>query len=128
MSQNEIMISKNEIGGSISYSENVIATISGLAAGEIKGVVGTSGGIKSGIVELFGKKDLSKGIKATITEDEVQIDVNLVLVYGVTLQEVAAEVQANIKRAVEGMTGLIVSSVNINILSVQVVPEAKAGK
>lgn len=125
MSQNEIMISKNEAGGSISYSETVIATISGLAAGEIKGVVGTSGGIKSGIVELFGKKDLSKGIKATITQDEVEIDVNLVLVYGVALQQVAAEVQANIKRAVEGMTGLIVTAVNINILSVQVVPEAK---
>ncbi len=120
MSQNEIMISKNEAGGSISYSETVIATISGLAAGEIKGVVGTSGGIKSGIVELFGKKDLSKGIKAVITGDEVEINVNLVLVYGVALQEVAAEVQANIKRAVEGMTGLIVSAVNINILSVQV--------
>lgn len=128
MSQNEIMISKNEAGGSISYSETVIATISGLAAGEIKGVVGTSGGIKSGIVELFGKKDLSKGIKAVITEDEVEINVNLVLVYGVALQEVAAEVQANIKRAVEGMTGLIVSAVNINILSVQVAQEAKAGK
>lgn len=125
MSQNEIMISKNEAGGSISYSETVIATISGLAAGEIKGVVGTSGGIKSGIVELFGKKDLSKGIKAVITQDEVEIDVNLVLVYGVALQQVAAEVQANIKRAVEGMTGLIVSAVNINILSVQVVPEGK---
>ena len=128
MSQNEIMISKNEAGGSISYSETVIATISGLAAGEIKGVVGTSGGIKSGIVELFGKKDLSKGIKAVITEDEVEINVNLVLVYGVALQDVAAEVQANIKRAVEGMTGLIVSAVNINILSVQVAQEAKAGK
>ena len=57
MSENNGMISKSEVGGSVSYSEDVIAIMSGLAATEIHGVAGMSGGINSGIVELLGKKD-----------------------------------------------------------------------
>ena len=120
MSENKGLISKSDMGGSISYSEDVIAIISGLAASEIKGVAGMSGGFKSGIVELLGKKDLAKGIKATIKDDEAVIDINIVMVYGVHINDVALEVQQSVKRAVEGMTGLIVTDVNVNVQGVQV--------
>lgn len=125
MSQNDKVISKNELGGSIVYSDDVIATIAGLAIGEVDGVVGTSGGIKSGIVEMFGKKDLSKGIKAVINDNRATIDINAVLVYGTVLNNVATELQSAVKRAVEGMTGLEVEAVNVNIISVQIPVEEK---
>ncbi len=108
-----------EVGGSISYSEDVIAIISGLAATEVRGVAGMSGNIKSGIGELLGRKDLAKGIKATITGEEVVVEVNLIVQYGSTISAVASEVQKNVKRAVEGMTGLKAVAVNVNILGVQ---------
>lgn len=63
MSENNGMISKSEVGGSVSYSEDVIAIISGLAATEIHGVAGMSGGIKSGIVELLGKKTFRRELR-----------------------------------------------------------------
>ncbi len=114
------IITRPEAGGSISYSEDVIAIISGLAASEIQGVAGMSGDIKSGIGELLGRKDLSKGIKATIANEEVTIDINIIVVYGSIISDVALEIQKSIKRAVEGMTGLKVMGVNVFIQGVQV--------
>jgi uncharacterized alkaline shock family protein YloU len=125
MSENNIIISKPEMGGTISYSEDVIAIISGLAASEIQGVAGMSGGIKSGIAELLGRKDLAKGIKATIQGEETTIEVNIIVKYGSTIHEVALEIQKSVKRAVEGMTGLKVMGVNINVQGVQVSTENK---
>lgn len=116
----ENMITRPDAGGSISYSEDVIAIISGLAASEIQGVAGMSGDIKSGLGELLGRKDLSKGIKATIANEEVTIDINIIVVYGSIISEVALEIQKSIKRAVEGMTGLKVMGVNVFIQGVQV--------
>lgn len=123
MSENNGLINKTELGGSISYSEDVIAIISGLAATEIEGVAGMSGGIKSGIGELLGRKDLAKGIRASIQGDEAVIEVNLIASYGALIHQVAQEVQKNVKRAVENMTGLRVTAVNINVQGVQVTPE-----
>ncbi len=108
-----------EAGGSISYSEDVIAIISGLAATEVQGVAGMSGNIKSGIGELLGRKDLAKGIKATINGEEVIVEVNIIVQYGSKINEVASDVQKSVKRAVEGMTGLKAMAVNVNVLGVQ---------
>ncbi len=120
MSENKGIVTRPDAGGSISYSEDVIAIISSLAAAEIKGVAGMSGDFKSGLGELLGRKDLSKGIKANITKEEVVIDINVIVVYGSIINEVALEVQKSVKRAVEGMTGLKVMGVNVNIQGVQI--------
>lgn len=125
MSENKEMISRTEVGGSVSYSEDVIAIISGLAATEIDGVAGMSGGIKSGIGELLGRKDLAKGIKATINGEDAVIDANLIVKYGTIISDVALEVQKSIKRAVEGMTGLHITAVNVNIQGVDVKTDDK---
>ncbi len=125
MSENKGIISRPDAGGTVSYSEDVIAIISGLAASEITSVAGMSGGLKSGIAELLGRKDLAKGIKATITGEDVTIDINLIVEYGCIISEVALAVQASVKRAVEGMTGLRAVAVNVNVQGVQVVSEDK---
>lgn len=125
MSENKGLISTSDSGGTISYSEDVIAIISGLAASEVKGVAGMSGGLKSGIGELLGRKDLAKGIKANIQNSDVAIDVNIIVHYGTIISEVAQEIQKSVKRAVEGMTGLKVIGVNVNVQGVQVSTEDK---
>ena len=125
MSENKGIITRPDSGGSISYSEDVIAIISGLAAAEIQGVAGMSGDLKSGIGELLGRKDLSKGIKANISGEEVTIDINIIVVYGSIISEVALEIQKSIKRAVEGMTGLKVIGVNVYVQGVQINSDKK---
>lgn len=125
MSENKGIITRADSGGSISYSEDVIAIISGLAAAEIQGVAGMSGDLKSGIGELLGRKDLSKGIKANISGEEVTIDINIIVVYGSIISDVALEIQKSIKRAVEGMTGLKVIGVNVYVQGVQINSDKK---
>lgn len=111
--------------GTISYANDVIAIIAGLAATEIAGISGMSGGITSGIAELLGRKNLTKGVKVELGTEETAIDLNVVVDYGVQIHKVAFEVQENVKRAVETMTGLRVVEVNVYVQGVNVVQDSK---
>lgn len=113
----------NTNNGTVTYANDVIATIAGVAATEISGVAGMSGGISSGITEMLGKKNLTKGVKVEVGTQEAAIDLNIVVEYGSELHKVAEAVQENVKKAVETMTGLQVVEVNVNILGVNVKAE-----
>ena len=80
--------------------------------------------MQDGISEvLSGKKNLSKGIKVDINEKEAKIDVNIIVEYGVRIPDVAFEIQNRVKKAVETMTGLSVSSVNVHVQGVSMTEE-----
>lgn len=113
----------NTNNGTVTYANDVIATIAGVAATEVSGVAGMSGGISSGITEMLGKKNLTKGVKVEVGMQEAAIDLNIVVEYGSELHKVAEAVQENVKKAVETMTGLQVVEVNVNILGVNVKAE-----
>ncbi len=105
--------------GVLRISEEVVSVIAGLAAGEVEGVVGMSGGFVGDITEMLGKKkSLSKGVKVEVGEKEAAIDVFVVMEYGARIPEVAHKVQENVKRTVEIMTGLRVVEVNIHVQGV----------
>ncbi|MDD2553278.1 MAG: Asp23/Gls24 family envelope stress response protein [Desulfotomaculaceae bacterium] len=101
--------------GTIKISEDVVATIAGLAAAEVSGVAGMSGGITGDLVEKLGRKNISKGIKAEVDENEVTIDISVIVEYGVNIHTVAVDLQNSIRNAIENMTGLSVVNVNVNI-------------
>ena len=113
----------NTNNGTVTYANDVIATIAGVAATEVSGVAGMSGGISSGITEMLGKNNLTKGVKVEVGTQEAAIDLNIVVEYGSELHKVAEAVQENVKKAVETMTGLQVVEVNVNILGVNVKAE-----
>ena len=66
-----------------------------------------------------GKKNLSKGIKVDVGEKETKIDVNIIVEYGVRIPDVAFEIQSRVKKAVESMTGLKVTGVNIHVQGIK---------
>ncbi len=101
--------------GTIKISEDVVATIAGLAAAEVSGVAGMSGGITGDLVEKLGRKNISKGIKAEVNENEVIIDISVIVEYGVKINTVAVNLQNSIRNAIENMTGMSVVNVNVNI-------------
>ena len=110
----------------IQISDDVISIIAGKAVSEITGVAGMAGGFAGGISEvLSGKKNLSKGIKADIKDNEAKIDVNIIVEYGVRIPDVAFEIQNRVKKAVETMTGLKVLCVNVHVQGVSIVEEKK---
>lgn len=104
--------------GQVRIADDVVAVIAGIAAMEVEGVTGMAGTLASGITEMLGKKNLSKGVKVQVGDKEAALDLYLVIDYGVRIPEVAAAVQENVKRAVESMTGLDVVEVNIHIQGV----------
>lgn len=101
--------------GQIKISEDVIGTIAGLAAAEVEGVYEMSGSIAGNISEILGKKNLSKGVKVILNEEEVTIDLFILVEYGMVIPEISWKIQENVKSTVENMTGLQVTQVNVHI-------------
>ena len=115
--ENEITSSDNS---GIKISNDVVASIAGVAVSEVPGVYSMAGGIAGGISEVFsGKKNLAKGIKVEVGEKDTKIDVNIIVEYGVRIPDVAFEIQGRVKKAVETMTGLKVSAVNIHVQGIK---------
>ena len=103
----------------IEISNDVIAVIAGVAVSEVSGVASMSGGFAGGITEAIkGKKNLAKGIKVEATEKEAKIDVNIIVEFGSRIPDVAFEIQNRVKKAVENMTGIKVTDVNVNVQGV----------
>lgn len=111
--------------GSIRIADEVVKVIAGLAAIEIKGVAGMSGGLAGGIAEMLGRKNLSKGIKVEVGEKEAAVDLYVIMEYGVRVPDVAAQIQESVKSAIERMTGLVVVEVNVNVQGVAFASEPK---
>lgn len=115
----------NNEKGSIKIADDVVGVIAGIAATEVEGVAGMSGGIVGGIAEILGRKNLSKGVKVEVNEKEAKVDLYMIINYGVRIPDVAWNVQENVKKAIENMTGLSVVEVNIHIQGVSFGPSAK---
>ncbi|NLJ79200.1 MAG: Asp23/Gls24 family envelope stress response protein [Tissierellia bacterium] len=108
--------------GTVKIANEVVAIIAGLAATEIDGVAGMSGGITGDITKILGMKNLSKGVKVEVDENEASIDIFVTMKYGSRINETAEAVQKNVKNTIETMTGLDVVGINVNVQGV-VIPD-----
>ncbi|WP_088187279.1 Asp23/Gls24 family envelope stress response protein [Desulfosporosinus sp. FKA] len=105
--------------GSIRIADEVVEVIAGLAASDVEGVVGMSGGFVGDLAQMLGRnKNLSKGVKVEVGEHEVAVDLFIVVEYGVSIPEVAYKVQEAVKDAIESMTGLRVVEANVHVQGV----------
>ena len=110
----------NGMNGSLQISTEVIAKIARLAALEIEGVKEVRTG--SGVKNLLGK---SRNVSVSLLDDVAEITLNLVVGYGSKIPSVCEKVQENVKSAVQNMTSITVSKVNLVVVGVQVEPEAE---
>lgn len=107
--------------GRIALSEEVIATIAGVAATECYGIVGmASRKLKDGIAVLLGRESLSKGVEVSIDGERVLINLYTIVGYGTRISEVARNVCDQVKYTVESTTGLQVTKVNVFVQGVKV--------
>lgn len=118
--------------GSVRIADEVVEVIAGMAASEVEGVAQMSGGFVGDIANMLTRgKNVSKGIKVEVGEKEASVDLFLAVEYGVSIPDVAQKVQAAVKEAIEGMTGLTVLEINIHIQGIafrQVATETKESK
>lgn len=107
--------------GLITISNDVIATIAGDAATRCYGVVGMAVRNKAdGIASLLKKDAMSKGIKVTVDEEGLTIDVHVIVGYGVNIKTTSESIIESVKYNVESVTGFSVKHVNVNVESVRV--------
>ncbi len=106
--------------GEVHIADEVVAIISAMAALEVDGVKGMIGTTTDDIVELLGKKNLSKGVKVEAAGTDVKLSLALVIDYGANIVELTEKVTDKVVNAVETMTGLNVLEVNINIEEVSI--------
>ena len=104
--------------GEVQIADEVVATIAGLAATEVEGVSSMAGNITNELIGKLGVKNLSKGVKVLVSDQSVDVDLALNIDYGYSIMKVSEKVQDRVKSAIENMTGLEVSMVNIRIVKV----------
>lgn len=110
-----------ENGGSINYANEVIAIIAGMAMSEVDGVAGKRPAAKS-VTERIGLtkavNPVTKGVRVEVGSEEAAVDLTLAVEYGKPIQKVCTEVQENVRKAIETMTGLHVVKVDVHVTSV----------
>jgi uncharacterized alkaline shock family protein YloU len=111
--------------GAVRIADEVVNIIAGLAATEVPGVAGMSGGLVGGIAELLGKKNLSKGVKTRIGDKEVSVDLYVILEYGINIPATAVQIQEKVKGAIESMSGLKVVEINIHVQGITNIDKIK---
>ena len=104
--------------GTVQIADEVVAIIAGMAATEIKGVASMAGNIKNERVAKMGMKSLSKGVKVEVTDTDVKVDLTLILKFEANILAVSGAVQEKVKLAIESMTGMNVSEVNVRVAGV----------
>lgn len=101
--------------GLIRISDDVVATIAGLAALETPGITAMSGGISEGLARRLSGKNVQKGIEVEVGQVEAIVHLRVIVQYGSKIQEVCQELQYNVREAIENMTGLRVVEVNVKV-------------
>jgi len=118
--------------GSTRIGEGVVAKIAGLAARDIPGVFSMGSGMARRVGQLRNlipgsSEAASQGVSVEVGEREAAVDLNLVTWYGQSIVEISEAVRRNVVGQVEGMTGLRVVEVNIQVDDIHVeTPESQA--
>lgn len=100
--------------GSIVIDDSVIANIAGISAMESYGIVGmASKNAADGIFELLKFENLSKGIKVNTENNQINIELHVVLEYGVKISVVGQNIIERVKFNIENLTGLTIDNIEV---------------
>lgn len=114
--------------GTVSFATEVVATIAGLAATEVDGVASMISP-SSGLADMFSRKsnrNLTKGVRIDLEDNRVSVDVTITVDYGSPIPDVARNIQENVKKAIETMSGLDVKNVDVHVTGISFEREQRA--
>lgn len=106
--------------GVVQIADDVVAMIASLAATEVEGVSAMAGNITNELMSRVGMKKLTKGVKVEVKGNAVAVFLAVTVEYGYNIPATCQKVQAKVKAAIENMTGLTCTDVNIRIAGVKV--------
>ncbi len=118
MEQNTYVLKEDANLGTVKIADDVVAMIAGLAAMEVKGIAAMAGNISNELLNRVGVKNLAKGVKVEVSGKKVKVELSLIMEFGYNIPETSQKVQDKVKTAIENMTGLEVTDVDIRIAGV----------
>lgn len=109
--------------GTTTIADTVVAKIAGIAARDVSGVHALGGGASRAVGALReripgGRTNHSQGVSVEVGERQAAVDIQLIAEYGVSITDLSAGIRRNVISAVERMTGLDVTEVNIEVQDV----------
>jgi len=109
--------------GKTTIADTVVSKIAGIAAREVSGVHALGGSTARAVGALReripgGRTNHSQGVSVEVGEREAAVDLELVAEYGVSITDLATGIRRNVISAIERMTGLEVTEVNIVVQDV----------
>ena len=111
---------KNDIG-TVYITEDVMLKVVGYAALECYGIVAMSSKrAKDGLVQWLGRENLTKGVQLRLVEDMLDVDLFIIVEYGISIAEVCKTIVETVRYKLESMTGVKVRRVNISVEGVRV--------
>ena len=122
-SKNTFVLQENEEIGSVKIADDVVAMIAALAATEVEGVAAMSGNMTNEFLSRVGVRNAAKGTRVEVIQKKVKVDLAITIEYGFNIPATCQRVQTKVKNAVENMTGLEVTDVNIRIAGINVAKE-----
>ena len=122
--ESKIILNDDQSLGTIQIAPRVLEIIAGYAASEVDGVSKMYGSFANSVGELLGRSGHRRGVKLTSDNDELSIDVDVFVEYGVSVPKVAAQIQKRIKQQVTLMTELVVTEVNVHVKGI-VAPQSE---
>lgn len=117
-SKNTYVLQEDENIGTVQIADEVVAMIASLAATEVEGVCSMAGNISNELMSKVGVKSLTKGVKVEVIASSVKVELAVLMEYGYNIPGTSRKVQERVKNAIENMTGLAVTDVNIRIAGV----------
>ena len=114
--------------GTVSFATEVVATIAGLAATEVDGVASMISP-SAGLADMFSRKsnrNLTKGVRIDLVDNRVSVDITITVDYGSPVPDVARNIQENVKKAIETMSGLDVKNVDVHVTGISFEREQRA--
>ncbi|WP_214729785.1 Asp23/Gls24 family envelope stress response protein [Exiguobacterium sp. s168] len=117
---NEINTKQNENEvvreNKLTFEDQVIKKIAGIASNDVKGILSMSGGFMSGLTDRFrSTEDITKGINAEVGERQVALDLKVIVEYGKNIPSIFQDAVTKIKKSVHDMTGLDVIEINMHV-------------
>jgi uncharacterized alkaline shock family protein YloU len=106
--------------GNTTIADGVVQKIAGVSAREVSGVYALGGGAARTLGAIRERipgssQSAGQGVAVEVGERQTAIDLDIVTEYGVSIVELSRAVRRNVMQAVEGMTGLEVTEVNISV-------------
>lgn len=115
-----VVLKDEENVGVVQIADDVVAMIASLATTEVEGVSAMSGNITNELMSRVGVKKLTKGVKVEVQNSKVMVHLAVVVEYGYNIPATCQKVQTKVKAAIENMTGLACTDVNIRIAGIKV--------